>query len=270
MNNIEIILFWATVFLYAGSFCTQLFPTVRGKEIKGLFLKLLALGFAFHVTTYAARWMAGDHLPVNDVYELNLTGTLLATFLFLLFYRLKKLVSQVALVSTPVCFILLGYGWMSRTDAYPSSPAYDSPWLVLHVLFAWLAFGSFLIAVGASVFYLLKKRNPESKRLGKLPSLEALDDMNYQYVILGFINHAIMLLAGTFWAKKLWGHYWSWDPLETWALITFLFYVFFLHTRRFFGWKGSKSAWMAIAGIFILTISFWGVSLVSPAHLMTQ
>lgn len=270
MNNAELIFFWITVFTYAASFCLHLFPTVRGKEVKSLFLKLLTLGFIFHVITYGIRWAAGDHLPVNDVYELNLTGTLLAMALFLLFLKLKKLVPQIALVSTPVCFILLGHGYMNRSEAYPSSPAYDSPWLVLHVLFAWLAFGCFLIAVGAAIFYLLKKRNPASPKLQKLPDIEVLDDMSYRYIVLGFINHAIMLLAGTFWAKRLWGHYWSWDPLETWALITFLFYVFYLHARRFFGWKGTKAAWMAIAGIIILTISFWGVSLVSPAHLMQQ
>lgn len=270
MNQLELILFWGTVFAYAASFSCHLFPVVRGKEPSNLWLRILITGFVLHLFTYAVRWVAGAHFPVNDVYELNLTGTGIAVLLFLLFLRLRKVIPQVALVSTPICFVLLGHGFLSRSAAYPSSPAYDSPWLVLHVLFAWLAFGSFLIAVGASVFYLLKLRRPDSPRLGKLPSLEVLDDMAYRYVVLGFINHGIMLLAGTFWAKRLWGHYWSWDPLETWALITFLYYVFLLHTRRFFGWKGTKAAWMTIAGILVLTISFWGVSLVSPAHLMAQ
>jgi len=74
-----------------------------------------------------------------------------------------------------------------------------------------------------------------------------------------------MIVTGAIWAKKLWGHYWSWDPLVTWSLIAFLFYAFYLHARSFLGWKMNKSAWLAVFGLVLTSISFWGVTWFSPS-----
>ena len=70
--------------------------------------------------------------------------------------------------------------------------------------------------------------------------------------MLGFINHAVMLISGSIWGKKLWGHYWNWDPLETWSLIAFLFYAFYLHARSFLNWKMQRAAWLTVWGIVII------------------
>ncbi len=74
-----------------------------------------------------------------------------------------------------------------------------------------------------------------------------------------------MLISGAIWAKQLWGQYWGWDPLETWSLITFLFYALYLHARSFLGWKEAKAAWLTVAGLIIVIISFWGVGWFSPS-----
>ena len=143
--------------------------------------------------------------------------------------------------------------------------AYNSLWLIVHVIFAWLSFGSYAIATGAATLLLLRKKLILWRPQSKIPDTNALDMNSYRFIVLGFINHAVMLISGSIWAKKLWGHYWSWDPLETWSLIAFLFYAFYLHARSFLGWKLKTAAWLAIAGLGVMAISFWGVSIFSPS-----
>ena len=265
MPGIEAILFWVTLFTYVGTFALQLFSFISRKErFIGAALLVLWGGLLVHTATGLARWLIGGHPPVTDTYELNLTGTWFAILIFLVFQGMGKVEKSLALVVVPISFLLLGYGYLSGTEIIPMGPAFQSPWLIVHVIFAWLAFGCYAIATGAAFFLLMKTKNPEAKRLQKLPAPEALDITAYRFIVLGFINHAVMLISGAIWAKKLWGHYWSWDPLETWSLIAFLYYAFYLHARSFLGWKMKRAAWLTLLGLLVLAISFWGVELFGP------
>jgi cytochrome c-type biogenesis protein CcsB len=265
MAQAEIILFWMTVFLYVCAFCVHIFGFVRNSTRSDTaVMRLLWAGMILHTATALARWAAAGHAPVTDNYELNLTGTWFTVLIFLVFERLKKIDRSIALVVTPVVFLVLGHGLMSRSAPIPMGPAYQSPWLVVHVIFAWLSFGCFAIAFGSAVLFLLRERSPDWQPLTKVPDNKGLDLAGYHFIVLGFINHAVMLVSGAIWAKKLWGHYWSWDVLEIWSLITFLFYAIYLHVRSFLGWKMKRAAQMTVLGFVILAISFWGVQWFSP------
>ncbi len=265
MQQIEIILFWMTVFVYVGAFCVHIFGFVRGSTRTGTaVMRLLWAGMILHTATALARWVAAGHAPVTDTYELNLTGTWFTVLIFLVFERLKKIDRSIALVVTPVVFLVLGHGFMSRSAPIPMGPAYQSPWLVVHVIFAWLSFGCFAIAFGAAVLFLVRERFPDWQPITKIPDIKGLDLTGYRFIVLGFINHAVMLVSGAIWAKKLWGQYWSWDVLEIWSLITFLFYAFYLHVRSFLGWRMKRAAQLTVLGFVILAISFWGVQWFSP------
>lgn len=265
MQQGEIILFWASVFCYLAVFCLQLIAFVMNKPaILKSIRKLLWAAFVLHTLTIVLRWINGHHVPVTNSYELNLTGMWLVMIVYLIVEQWGKVDRSVGLVLLPVVFIVMGYGLMSWSRATPMSPAYHSPWLAVHVIFAWLSFGCYAISTGAAI--LLLARNPLTrwKSTVKILPQDDLDVASYRFIVLGFINHAVMLVSGAIWAKKLWGHYWSWDALETWSLIAFLFYAFYLHIRSFLGWKGVRSAWLAVVGLILLIISFWGVSLFSP------
>ena len=265
MLRAEVLLFWLTVFAYVTAFCAQIFPFVRRKAPRAIVERALWLGLLFHTATVVARWMAAGHPPVTDTYELNLIGSWFTMVVFLLFAATRKVEPTIGLVVTPITFLVLGYGFMSRTAAIPMSPAYYSPWLIVHVIFAWIAFGCFAIAAGAAGMLLLHGRLARGGRWQGLPTVEGLDLSSYRFIVLGFINHAVMLASGAIWAKKLWGHYWSWDALETWSLITFLFYAIYLHLRAFLGWNLRRAAWLAAFGLLVLSISFWGVELFSAS-----
>ena len=265
MQQTEIILFWMTVFVYVVAFCVHVFGFVRGSTRTGTaVMRLLWAGMILHTATALVRWSSAGHAPVTDTYELNLTGTWFTVLIFLVFERLKKIDQSIALVVTPVVFLVLGHGVMSRSAPIPMGPAYQSPWLVVHVIFAWLSFGCFAIAFGAAVLFLLKERFPQWQPITKVPDVKGLDLAGYRFIVLGFINHAVMLVSGAIWAKKLWGHYWSWDVLEIWSLITFLFYAFYLHVRSFLGWRMKVAARLTVLGFVVLAISFWGVQWFSP------
>jgi cytochrome c-type biogenesis protein CcsB len=266
MAKIEEILFWMTIFTYVLAFLWHLFSLMRGKaERSNAALQILWLAFLLHTATGIARWIDANHPPVTDAYEFNLTGMWFTMLVFLVFERLKKIDSVIALVVTPIVFLGLGHGMMSRIEVLPMGPAFQSPWLVVHVIFAWFGFGCYAIATGAAIMFLLREKLIAKKPGRKIPTGIVLDASSYRFVVLGFINHTIMLISGSIWAKKLWGHYWSWDPLETWSLIAFLFYAFYLHARSFLGWKMKRAAWLTVLGIVILTISFWGIEWFAPS-----
>ena len=266
MTGIESYLFWLTIFSYVTAFCVLLAGFMWGK-LHGAKTTawILSVGFCFHTALGIARWLTGGHPPVTDAYELNLTGTWLGILLFLIFVLLRRSPPVLGLVVIPLTFLVLGHGYIQGSAAVPMGAAFRSPWLIVHVVFAWLAFGSYAISTGAAVFLLLRKRLSGWKGLEKVPATPVLDLVGYRFVTIGFINHAVMLASGAIWAKKLWGHYWNWDALETWSLISFLVYAFILHARAFLGWKGARAAWLTIFGLGILGISFWGVSWFSPS-----
>ncbi|MEN8222973.1 MAG: cytochrome c biogenesis protein CcsA [Acidobacteriota bacterium] len=265
MKNIEILFLWGTIFLYALTFVCHLVGfTWRKSSLEKISKWLLKAGFLLNTMTGLVHWIVSKHPPVTDTYELNLTGVWITILIFLLFEMLGKVEYSISLVVVPLSFLALGYGYLSGVYIKPMGPAFQSPWLIVHVVFAWLAFGSYAISTGAAFFLLLKERKKTSEKPGRLPDAEDLDLIGYRFIVLGFINHAVMIISGAIWAKKLWGHYWNWDPLETWSLIAFLVYAFYLHARSFLNWRMKKSAWMAIAGIIILIISFWGVGLFGP------
>lgn len=265
MAPVEVLMLSLTLLAYVVASFTQ-WSAFLWNDDRRQKLAARMLGFACgaHAVTFVLRWIAGAHPPVADTYELNLTGTLLTAVLLIALLRAGKVPRAVSIVVTPLVFLVLGYGALHRAEAVPLGPAYDSPWLIVHVVFAWLAFGSFAVAAGASGLLLLKEYAPQSRLAVRIPDASGLDQVSYRLIVLGFIHHAIMLGSGSIWARNLWGRYWSWDPLETWSLLTFLLYAFYLHARAFLGWKMKKAAWLAAFGLIVLSISFWGVAWFGP------
>lgn len=122
--------------------------------------------------------------------------------------------------------------------------------------------GFFVIITGGLFFGLFKARGKQI--LENMPALEVLDDLNYKLVSVCFPGFTLMLILGAVWANESWGTYWSWDPKETWGLITWLAYAGFLHTRFSHGWKGRRSAYFAIVGFLFMLFTYLGVSYLLP------
>jgi len=137
-------------------------------------------------------------------------------------------------------------------------PALQSYWLQIHVASAMVAYSAFLISFGLALMVLLREQF--AALASRLPEGNLLSRWMSKAVAIGFVFETIMLLTGAVWAQFAWGNYWSWDPKETWALITWLAYAFYLHARVVRGWKGRRLAWSAVVGFAVVLFTWFGVN----------
>jgi len=146
--------------------------------------------------------------------------------------------------------------------AGPLVPALKSYWLAIHVAAMTLSTGIFFVAAVLGVVYLFAERYGRLVAAGResadhgvfrrLPGPEALDRLCYRTVVFGFPIWTFGIICGAIWADQAWGRYWGWDPVETWAFITWVVYACFLHARATAGWRGKRAAWIQIIGFACL------------------
>jgi cytochrome c-type biogenesis protein CcsB len=263
----ESVLIWGCIYLYTAASILLLTGFVFGKERVVRWTGWLVLpAFLAHTTLVLWRWARTGYFPANGELENALTGSWLAiAFTVYLFVR-NRTMSGIALFTVPTTLLLLGYGIMRAPTPLPLAASLKSSWLIIHVLFAQLAFGAYVIASAFGLLYLLKehheRRGPPGAFYRKVPRLPVMDENMFRFVIYGFIAETVMLAAGAIWAKELWGNYWAWDPVEVWALISWLLYGLTIHLRVTLGWRGRRMAWLMIALLSTVVISYWGVDIV--------
>lgn len=201
-----------------------------------------------------ARFFATGHAPFANHYEFAVSfswGMVLA----LVYFEWKYRVRTIALVVLPVILAMLIYSSTLSYEANPLMPALqNSPLLTMHVFTAALSYGAAVIAFGAAVMYLLA---PYVKWSG-WPKQDTLDDLGYKAVIVTFPLLTIMIILGSIWANVAWGSYWSWDPKETAALVTWLIYGGYLHARVVGDWRGTRSAWLLVLGFAAILFTYFG------------
>lgn len=271
MIALEGITLWLAVSAYAISIIAYLIGLVFKKEkITRWGMWFTLIGFIFHTASMGTRWIATGHPPVMYRYENSLISS---WFIVLCFFAIRKWVPKIdpfGVAIVPIALLVLGNGIMD-TSAYehePLAPPYQSNWLWVHVFFVWFAYGSFAVATGIAVLYLLKIRFM-SKVFERIPEPDILDDLIFRFIFFGFISLTIEVGAGAMWAKALWGRYWGWDPIETWSLISWLTYGINLHLRVTLGWNGAKAAWLTVISFATVVITFFGVKYIVSVHTMS-
>lgn len=267
MSNLEAVFFWITLAIYALAGGGYIYSFVfRNERVLGKLLIPVALGLATHTAAIAARYAAQGHLPWSGDYENGLTGGwFIVLFTLYTAWRHKPL-QALGAATLPTALLIMGFGMMKGGELTPMAASLKNVWLYIHVYFAWLAFGAYTLAMAAGVLFLLKSRdsgrearNPVFERF---PTLERLEELMFRYVVFGFITDAVMIAAGAIWAKDLWGSYWSWDPVETWSLVSWLIYGIAIHLRVTMGWRGKSLAWLVILALSTVIITFFGVGFV--------
>jgi cytochrome c-type biogenesis protein CcsB len=234
-------------------------------------LFVVAAGFLAHSAAICFRYVAQGHLPWSGDYENSLMGGWFVIAGTLYVSWRNRSLQGLAIGSMPLVVIMMGYGYMRNPALTPLAASLKSNWLYIHVYFAWLAFSAYTLAMASGVLYLLKRKsgagtaaNPVFERV---PSLERLDELMFHYVAFGFITGSLMITAGSIWAKDLWGSYWSWDPVETWSLLSWLIYGVAIHLRLTFNWRGERLAWLIILALSTVIISFFGVNFMVSSSL---
>ncbi len=158
--------------------------------------------------------------------------------------------------------------WMMNALAPLGLQKYAIGWLDFHVFTTFIGYSAFAISFGVSIIYLVKgryeARGGRNTLVDAFPDSKVLDELSYRAIAWGFPFLAVGIVSGAIWANYAWGTYWSWDPKETWSLITWLIYAAYLHARVTRGWKGKRAAYLSIAGFLAVIFLYWGVSFVLP------
>jgi cytochrome c-type biogenesis protein CcsB len=262
--HLEGLLLWAAVAAYAATIGFALVGALFKKEGARRWGALLpVLGLAAHTAAIVVRWIATGHAPVQGAYENSLAG---AWFLLPLAWAIARGYPParrfVPLVVGAV-LLLLGNGIMAPAEHAPLEPPYRSAWLGVHVTFAWLALGSYLVASLLAGQYLWTTRRAGSAGAARSG---AADELAARLIAFGFVSHTVMIASGAIWARGLWGRYWAWDPIETWSLVSWLVYAVALHLRFTLGWAGRRAAWVAMASVAAIVITFFGIGVISNVH----
>lgn len=232
----------------------------------GLLLTVIAT--AVHLVALVGRGMAADpnRVPWGNMYEFTLSGTFVVSLGYLLLNRRFGLAWMAPIVVGFVVVVLMvDVVWLYDPVA-PLSEALYSPWLVIHVVSAVIATGAFTLGGICSVLYLVKERRPAKSTgyLARVPAPAALDRISYRMHAFGFpVWTFAVLITGPIWAHQAWSAYWSWDPKEVWAFITWVVYAAYLHARATAGWKGRNAAMLALLGLATLWFNFIGINFFS-------
>nr|ULD16208.1 heme attachment to plastid cytochrome c [Cylindrotheca closterium] len=241
-----------------------------------------------------SRWIVAGYFPLSNLYEslLFLTWTLLTVYLYIEIKTNSRLIGAILI---PITLLINGFANLTLSPemqkSSPLVPALQSNWLMLHVSMMLLSYGTLIMGSLLSILFLVISKNKEIdlqfdqnsslplynvmleyyetkiispttdiSELGKLKLLQSLDNWSYRIIGLGFPFLTIGIISGGVWANEAWGSYWSWDPKETWALITWLVFATYLHARITKGWEGNRTAILGGLGFFVIWICYLGVN----------
>lgn len=259
-----IYLFNSTLGIYVAATVAALAYFVTQQEkIRSLGRLLLTAAGLAHTVYLVSRYLEAGHTPLTSNHEAVSFMAWAMTWGFLSFRYRYKVKNFGAFVS-PLITLLMVVAALSSTTVRELQPALQSGWLPVHASIALLANSFLALAFCGGIMYLLLEREIKNKRFGlfyeRLPSLEALDNLNEHCLAVGFPLLTLGIITGSIWAKQAWGSYWHWDPKETWSLITWFLYAALLHQRFTMGWRRRRAAIMAIVGFAAALFTFWGVS----------
>ena len=258
----------------------------------GRFSTIIANGLLVFIL--GSRWIIAGYFPLSNLYEslLFLTCMLLTIYLYIETKTKSKLIGSVLI---PVTLLINGFANLTLSPemqkSSPLVPALQSNWLMMHVSMMLLSYGTLIMGSLLSILFLVISRfkeidlkivdnsslplynimldyyeaklvapSTEISELGKIKLLQSIDNWSYRIIGLGFPFLTIGIISGGVWANEAWGSYWSWDPKETWALITWLVFATYLHARITKGWEGKKTALLGGLGFFVIWICYLGVN----------
>jgi cytochrome c-type biogenesis protein CcsB len=233
---------------------------------------MTVVAWVLHLSADVTRGLAAERVPWANMYEFALTGTLVITTVYLLVIVVAKHdLRFLGTFVTGLVLVLLGIATVNfYVSVVPLPPALQSAWLVIHVFVATSAVGFLALGFALSVVQLLQSRREslaasakavKQSFLATLPDSATLENLAYRVIIIGFILWTFTLMAGAIWAESAWGRYWGWDTKEVWTFVIWVVYAGYIHARATRGWRGSRSAWLAIIGFSTVLFNFTVVNL---------
>lgn len=223
-------------------------------------LTFFSLGTGLSALTVHGGWLVrrgieSRHLPFTNTYEtLIFLGFLIVLIFFLTFPR-HRLLSLGGFAGVIVS-VLLALTSLLVPDIEPLLPALKSNWLLFHVVSAFLGYSGFALASAAASLYLGFSVSPHPNQ----ERLDYLGWLTYRFITFGFPFLTLGIATGAIWANESWGHYWNWDPKETWAFITWVMYAIYLHMHSNPKANPKWLALMTLIGFATVMFTYFGVN----------
>ena len=242
------------------------------------------------VSLLLSRWTNGKYFPISNLYE----SILFLCAILLIGQQLAELKLSTRLIKCLNLPLVLSLYWFGNSGLPPEmriitglAPSLQSNWLMMHVSVMMLSYGTLILgSLLCLLFLLLKTYAPKENDVSTFAAssaninssevvevdkivenrslstslLEIIDIWSYRLIGLGFPFLTLGIISGAVWANEAWGAYWSWDPKESWALITWLTFAIYLHARLIKGWSGQKTATIGSIGFVIIWICYLGVN----------
>jgi cytochrome c-type biogenesis protein CcsB len=270
-------IFGAVMYMYLGVTVIYLIHvTTKSRRVGMVATWSLVGSLSLHTVGLAYRWIETyqsgyGYVPLSNMYE---SLVFFAWTIALIYLLLELLYKQraIGLFVTPFAFLFMAFTSIIpgvNATISPLIPALKSPWLGIHVITCFIGYAAFAVSFWFSILFLVQERREKdhASRLRFLPATNLLDEISYRSILIGFPMLTLGIVTGAAWANYAWGSYWSWDPKETWSLITWFIYAAFLHARLSRGWSGRKTALLSIVGFGAVVFTYFGVNyLISGLH----
>ena len=265
MLQVENTLFTIVMISYFASMVMYFIYIAAKKEIfSKIAFSLQAFGFVLHTVAIVCRGVGAGRLPLTNQYEFATSfawGLCLLSMVFILRFKFHVMGAFIS----PVVFLMIGYAAMQSKEVRELMPALRSGWLGFHVSTAIIAYGAFGVSFVLGIIFLLRDKLREHGFLDQhIPDKQKLDLIEYRSVALGMLFLSFTIITGAIWAERAWGSYWSWDPKETWSLVTWIIYAIYLHLRIRRGYKGKSAAIFAVIGFVCVLFTYIGVNTFIP------
>ncbi len=240
--NLSFGLYFLAMILYTAG----LFFSIKTLPfIARIFLALGIIGLSYYLHM---RWQVAGRPPFSNMFE-SLVVLSWSIAIVSLYIDIKYKIKSIAAWTTLVSLLALGYASMLDKEVAPLLPALKSNWLTIHVLTCFVGYAALTVSFVSSAILLCKKKEDKG-----------LDAISHKMIAFGFLFLTLGIVSGSVWANSAWGTYWSWDPKETWSLITWFVYAIYLHARFRKGWKGRAAAWISVIGFLAMVFTYFGVN----------
>ncbi len=246
---------------YGDPVSTALVEVPRGNRVLwGIGFALMAAATAMLTFALLNRAYLGGRMPVSNMYE-SITFAMGGFAIIALIYEGMYRRAWVGVGASFAGWVLMTMANSMSLQARKIDPlvaVLNSVWLNFHVTTLLISYSLFLMAFVTGILFLIKDMT--GNRPGVLPRAETFEYLTYRCIQIAWPLLTIGIFLGAVWANTAWGSFWSWDPKETWALITWLTYTVYLHLRINLGWHGRRSVYASMVGFVMMLLTYFGVS----------
>jgi cytochrome c-type biogenesis protein CcsB len=257
---------WVAILIYFLSAIYYLiWLFLPGARIGRLASRLFLTGAILQTATIVARWMAVGRLPSESLYESLqwFAWSAAVTYIFVE-RRFKGVYAAGFPVAAVACAACL-YAILGRSPGVsPLFPALQSDWFIWHVVITSMAYAVFVVAFAVECGYVILARLLPPQMFSRYgmdtDTMARFHRAAHLLALFGFPLLTFGIISGAAWSEQAWGRYWSWDPKETWLLITWTVYALYLHAMTLARWRGGRATALSILGFICMFMAFLGVS----------